>query len=142
LPHDWQPTNAPHDREQVNRAREAAEALFAPKKQVERTEVPTSTPIAPPQIEHPASRTPRIIAISATTPAAVIVGPSTDPKPKSRRQSSRRRVKVPATQHVRVRTLASYGMTLAEIADLYGVPVDVIDCIVASGTDDHSSAIE
>jgi hypothetical protein len=142
LPHDWQPTNPRDDREQVNKAREAAEALFAPKKQLKPTEAPTSTPIVPLQIQQPALRTPRIIAISATMPAAVIVGPSTDPKPKSRRQSSRRRVKVPAIQHDRVRTLASYGMTLAEIADLYVVPVVVIDRIVEAGTDDHSSAIE
>jgi hypothetical protein len=142
LSSDWQSDNHQDAREQVNKAREAAEALFAPKKQLEPTEAPTSTPIVPLQIQQPALRTPRIIAISATMPAAVIVGPSTDSKPKSRRQSSRRRVKVPATQHDRVRTLASYGMTLGEIADLYGVPVDVIDRIVGAAADDHSPAIE
>jgi hypothetical protein len=143
LPHDWRPTNARDDREQINKAREAAEALFAPKKQLERMEAPTSTPSSPLQIEQPALRAPRIIAIPSTMPVAEeIVGPSTDPKPKSRRELRMRRVKVPATQHDRVRTLARYGMTLGEVADLYGVSLNVIERIVGEGSDDHSSVIE
>jgi len=33
-------------------------------------------------------------------------------------------------------------MTLAEVADLYSVPMNVIERIVADGTDEHSSTIE
>jgi hypothetical protein len=60
LPHDSQPTHAHDDREQVNKAREAAEALFSPNRPGERAEPPTSVPIAPSQIEQLAVRTPRI----------------------------------------------------------------------------------
>ena len=143
MPNDWQPTNARDDREQVTKAREAAEALFTPKKQVERTGAPTSAPIAPPQVEQHIPRQPRIFAIPSAMPVAEeIVGPSTDPKPKPKRETRRRRAKIAASQHDRVRTLALYGMTHSEVADLYGVPADVIERVVAAGTDDHSSAIE
>jgi hypothetical protein len=143
LPNDWQQTNAHDDREPVNKARDAAEALFAPKKQVERAEAPTSAPVVPSQAVHPAPRRPRIIAIPSTmsvTDESVV--PPTDPKPTSRRGTNRRRVKLPASEHNRVRTLALYGMTLAEVADLYRVRVDVIEQIVADGPDDQSSAVK
>jgi hypothetical protein len=131
LPHDWQPANAHDDREKVNKAREAAEALFAPKKQVNHPETPASTPSSPLQIEQPAPRAPRIIAIPSTMPVAEeIVGPLTDPKPKPKRETRRRRGNIPGSQHDRVRTLVLYGMSLAEVADLYGVPMGVIERIV------------
>jgi hypothetical protein len=129
---DWEPTNSRDDREHINRAREAAEALFTPKKQVERAKEPTSAPVAPSPVEQPAPRTPRIIAMPAPMPVADgTVATPTDPKPKSRRTVSRRPIKVPASQHGRVRALALYGMTLGEIADLYGAPVDVVERIVS-----------
>jgi len=141
VPHDWQPTNAHDDREQVNKAREAAEALFASKKQVASTEASTSIALAPSQNEPPAPRIPRIIAMPSTMHVTrETAAPPTDPKPGPRRAVSRR--PVPASQHVRVRTLVLYGMTLAEVADLYSVPMNVIERIVADGTDEHSSTIE
>jgi hypothetical protein len=139
LPHDWQPTNARDDREQLNKAREAADALFTPKKQIERAEEPTSALVAPSQVEQPTPRTPRIIAMPAAMPVTdEIVAPSTDSKPGRRRTVSRRPAKVPASQHDRIRTLVTYGMTVAEVADLYGVPVDIIDRIVGARAYDHS----
>jgi hypothetical protein len=142
LPHDWQPTTPRDDREQVNKARDAAEALFRPNKELERTEAPTSAAVAPLQIEHPAPRTPRIIAMPSTMPAAEeIVERSTEAKPKPKRET-RSRAKIPASQHDRVRTLALYGMTHVEVAALYGVPLNVIERIVGEGSDDHLSGIE
>jgi hypothetical protein len=92
------------------------------------------------QVEQPAPRTPRIIAMPSTMRVTdETVAPATDPKPKSRREASRRPAKVPASQHGRVRALALYGMTLAEVADLYRVPMGAIKRIVAEGIDDHSS---
>jgi hypothetical protein len=136
LPHDWHPTNARDDREQVNKAREAAESLFKPNKQVERSEAPPTGPMTPSQIEQPAPRPPRIFARPSTMPVTdATVVPSTDPKPGPGRAVSKRRAKIPAAQHDRVRTLVMYGMTPDEVADLYGVPVDVVERIV---TDDHS----
>jgi hypothetical protein len=70
------------------------------------------------------------------------VAPPIDPKPASQRGANRRRVKLPASEHNRVRTLALYGMTHGEVADLYGVSVKVIEGIVADGTDDHASGVE
>ena len=129
LPHDWQPTNAHDDRAQVTRAREAAEALFRPNK-VERTEAPTSTSVAAPPTEHPAPRAPRIIPMPSTVPVTEgTVARSTDSRPKSRRAAIRR-AEVPASQHDRVRALAGYGMTVDEVAELYGVQVGVIERIV------------
>jgi hypothetical protein len=143
LPHDREPTNTYNDREQVNKAREAAEALFRPHKQVEHAKGPTSPSATPSQVEQPTPRTPRIIAIPATMPVtSETVAPPTGAKAESRREVNRARVKVPVAQHDRVRTLARYGMTLAEVADLYRVPVEVIEGIVADRTDDHSSAVE
>jgi hypothetical protein len=130
LPHDWQPTDAHDDRAQVTKAREAAEALFRPNK-VERTEAPTSASVATSPTEHPAPRVPRIIPMPSTTPVIEgTVAPSTDPTPKSRREVIRRRAEVPASQHDRVRALAGYGMTVDEVAELYGVQVGAIERIV------------
>jgi hypothetical protein len=120
---------------QITHARAAAEALFKPKKQVDLTAAPTFDPVAPLQVAQPEPRTPRIIAIPSTTPVIeATIAPATDIKPKSRQGESRRREKIPAVQHDRVRTLAQYGMTLAEVADLYGVSVDVVERIVGERT--------
>jgi hypothetical protein len=58
------------------------------------------------------------------------VAPSTDPTPKSRPEAIRRQAEVSASQHDRVRALAGYGMTVDEVAELYGVQVGVIERIV------------
>jgi hypothetical protein len=130
LPHNWQPTNAHDDHAQVTKAREAAEALFKPNK-VERTEAPTSASVAASPPDHPAPRVPRIIPMPSTMPVTEgTLAPSTDPRPKSRRETIRRRTEVPASQHDRVRALAGYGMTVDEVAELYGVQVGVIERIV------------
>ena len=38
---------------------------------------------------------------------------------------------IPVSQFGRVRTLTSYGMTRAQVAELYGVAVDEIDRIIS-----------
>jgi hypothetical protein len=38
--------------------------------------------------------------------------------------------KIPASQFGRVRALASYGMTWAQVAELYGVGIDEIERII------------
>ena len=38
--------------------------------------------------------------------------------------------KIPASQFGRVRALAGYGMTWAQVAELYGVTVDEIERII------------
>jgi hypothetical protein len=138
LPHDWQPTTARDDREQTNKAREAAEALFRPNKHLERAEVPTSSPSALLHVEQSAPRIPRIIAVPSTMPVTdKTVAPPSDPKPKLRGTASKRRIKVPAAQHDRIRALTGYGMTVEQVADLYGVTPREIRQIVEAVTRDH-----
>jgi hypothetical protein len=99
-------TTKPADlHEHGNTARAAAEALFKPTHQVEGAEAPTSAPIVPMQVEQ-AHREPRIFAITLATPVAEnFVEEAVGQNPKPKRGTSRRRVKIPAAQHDRVRTL-------------------------------------
>jgi hypothetical protein len=52
------------------------------------------------------------------------------PKPMRQRQIVIRDPAIPPSQFGRVRALASYGMTQEQVAELYGVGVDVIERIV------------
>jgi hypothetical protein len=61
-------------------------------------------------------------AAEAETPAL--------PKPTRLRRTVRRETRIPASQFGRIRTLTSYGMTQAQVAELYGVSVDEIERIV------------
>jgi hypothetical protein len=147
LPNDWQTA----DRDQINKARRAAEDLFRPKQSTERTapaktstDVPASgeTPAAG---ETPAPRKPRIIAIPAIVPMrnyhveppAPEPAPATtvvprEPKP-AKAATKKRAAKIPAAQYGRIQALASYGMTLAEVAAFYGVAEAEIERIIAKG---------
>jgi hypothetical protein len=54
-----------------------------------------------------------------------------EPRPKRRKAVPQSEIReIPASQFGRVRTLASYGMTRAEVAELYGVPVDRVERII------------
>ncbi len=56
---------------------------------------------------------------------------SAEPKPIRRRQAVKRETRhIPASQFGRVRALASYGMTQAQVAELYGVGISEIERIV------------
>jgi hypothetical protein len=55
---------------------------------------------------------------------------STRPERSARRDTGA----IPATQFGRVRALASYGMTQAQVAELYGVGVDEIERITQSNS--------
>ena len=52
------------------------------------------------------------------------------PKPLRRRARTRESRKIPASQFGRVRALATYGMTRAEVAELYGVSDEEIERII------------
>jgi hypothetical protein len=53
------------------------------------------------------------------------------PKPTRLRRTVRRATgTIPASQFGRIRALTSYGMTQAQVAELYGVSVDEIERIV------------
>jgi hypothetical protein len=63
-----------------------------------------------------------------------------EPKPIRRQRTVRRNTSaIPASQFGRVRALASYGMTLAQVAELYGVGVDEIEWIIRQSNSPHSA---
>jgi hypothetical protein len=114
----------PDDRERVNRARQAAEALFAPKP---RTAAAPASPAGPDSLAGPGSgktgpASEQLIPAAPSRPPAVreAVVPPTGPKPAPGSQ-------IPASQLARIRTWVKYGMTVAEVAKVYGVPADAIE---------------
>jgi hypothetical protein len=144
LPNDWQTA----DRDQINKARRAAEDLFRPKQPTERaapekpsTEAaPSGEPAATTESSVP--RKPRIIAIPAIVPMGDYIAEEPAPppasavsrEPKATKAPAKKRVpKIPQAQYGRIQALASYGMTLAEVAAFYGVPESEIERIVAKG---------
>ena len=60
------------------------------------------------------------------------VEPAAEPKQIRRKAATKREVReIPASQFGRVRALASYGMTQAQVAELYGVTVREIERIIS-----------
>jgi hypothetical protein len=118
--------SAQHDdrgsrREQSTSARQAAEALFAPKPQ--RVE-PIIREVAR---ADEAIRKPRVLAVAAAVPAphdAPETPPSAEPPG---------RTVIPAAHAARIRAWLKYGMTAAQVADMYGVAAGEIERIVRLG---------
>jgi hypothetical protein len=108
-----------HDRERITSARRAAEALFTPKPQsVERS---VSDPV--PSAEQP-TRKPRVLAILLPAPVRDKEVPApVNPEPRTKRQ-------IPRSHHARIRTWVNYGMTISQVAEVYGVAVGVIERIL------------
>ena len=103
------------DRERVARARQTAEALFAPKPQVAEPTVSGSLPPA---------RKPRVLGISPPAAARREADePSVSAEP-------RIAPKVPASQFSRIRSWVKYGMTPAQVAKIYGVSAGDIERII------------
>jgi hypothetical protein len=118
-----QPYPSDDDRERIARAREAAEALFAAKPAIaEAAPVPTGPEPAPPV------RKPRVLSAVPPLPAH----PDPPPAPRGRRQP-RPRALVPRSQHARIRTWVEYGMSAAEVAEVYGTAVGEIERILRKG---------
>jgi hypothetical protein len=116
------------DREQLSKAREAAEALFRPKEL--RTNEPaqaTSSSGSSPIMDRP-TRVPRVFVVPQANPRDD--QPAT-PTSTPRRASTRKRTKLSPSDHVRIRTLTDYGMTVVQVAEHYGVAVQGIERILA-----------
>jgi hypothetical protein len=140
LPDDHPPAPSTVDRQQAHRAREAAEALFRPKAHTPPSDTSTTraapadapaTQISPPAppLERDALRKPRILAATATTPVPTkAADPPVSPGSTPRRPAGRH--KVLSSAYGRIRALVNYGMTIADVADLYGVPVSEVERIV------------
>jgi hypothetical protein len=134
LPTSWQTADARTAREQAAKAREAAEALFQPRQPAVRREAPIAVANAPSAAEHAPARAPRILAARSPMPARdepIARGATATPKRK-RAASERRLKKIPSSHHGRIRTLATYGMTLEQLAELYDAPVSDIEKITGA----------
>ena len=132
---EW-PLDDHTDREKLDRARRNAEDLFKPRPQsgpADKT-APTENSVA--SAEHQPRRQPRIFRIPPVVPMAAEKGEATaEPKSTRQERSARRDTgAIPASQFGRVRALASYGMTQAQVAELYGVGVDEIERITQSNS--------
>lgn len=104
------------DREWITRAREAAEALF------------TSKPSAnPPSVREPAAerRKPRVLQIVSPAPGDRNEAPEAPPLPSE--PSAR---EIPRAEFARIRAWVKYGMTAAQVAQVYGVAITDIERIL------------
>jgi hypothetical protein len=114
-PHDMRSD----DRERILRARQAAEALFASRPPVAKP--PTSTAGTAGQIP----RNPRVLPV-VLSPASRDDGRKApiivDPKTTSA---------IPKSDFARIRTWLKYGMTVRQVADLYGVSPDQLERTLA-----------
>jgi len=128
---EW-PSDAHIDREKIDRARQNAEDLFKPRPQPPSANAAADSEKSVPSAERQSQRRPRIFRIPPVVPMSVAKGEApVEPKPIRRhRMVGRKTGAIPASQFGRVRALASYGMTRAQVAELYGVGVDEIERII------------
>jgi len=106
-----------NDLERITSARRAADALFTPKP----VEPSISDPA--PSTEQPA-RKPRVLSILSPAPVRTEeVAAPVDPEPRTTRQ-------IPRSHHARIRTWVDYGLTIPQVAEVYGVAVGVIERIL------------
>ena len=119
LSRQQQPHPRGDDGERVTRARQAAEALFAPKIQVAEPSVSDSLSSA----DQPA-RKPRVLGISSPVPVRLEeVKAPVAPESLTTRE-------IPRSKFARIRGLVKYGMTVSQVAKVSGVAVDKIERIL------------
>ena len=121
------------DREWIDGARQAAEDLFKPKRDVAPAAAVTPTPNPPASAEQQqALRRPRILPIALAPPmSGVNAVPATEPKPEGKSAVAEQRMpRLLPSQFGRVRTLTRYVMTPAHVAELYGVLIDEVEQII------------
>ena len=108
-----------NDRQHVERARAAAEALFKPKRQVT-DQLAAKGPPTP----DASARQPRVLSISAAAPVRreELAAP-VRPEPHASAE-------IPGSQFARIRAWVKYGMTAQQVAEVYGVAADEIERIL------------
>ena len=132
---EWQEADERNNRDKMDRARQAAEALFKPMSEVDDSRPPQAIGNNTRPTEHPPKRQPRIFTIPPRLPATVEEEVPPQAKPVPREPAARRRRRaLPPSQIGRVRALATYGMTTTQVAELYGVTVDEIERVLAGPT--------
>jgi hypothetical protein len=106
----------------LNRARQAAETLFAPRRQIEN---PTNLDATGSTQQD--QRKPRILsAVREQQPQAAAHVES----PRLKHETRRPRKRVPVSHLARARTWLKYGMTIGQAADIYGVSESEIERIL------------
>jgi hypothetical protein len=106
------------DREQIARARQAAEALFTSKSPETRPTVPDAAPPAS------SARKPRVLQIIST--------PTKRDEQDNATVTSEAQptLKIPRSHFSRIRTWLKYGMTVRQIAEVYGADVTELERIL------------
>lgn len=106
------------DRERITRARQAADALFTSKPPVGRPSVPDTAPA------DPSARKPRVLQI-IPPPAIRVeeVKAPASPEPQTMRA-------IPRSHFPRIRSWLKYGMTVPQVAKVYGADVGEIERIL------------
>jgi len=108
------------DQADMNRARQAAEALFAAKRRLAEPAAPAPVPAT-----DQTTRKPRILSAVPAKPVSLEavssrckVAPPSNPE------------KIPAAHFARIRTWLKYGMNISQVAQLYEVPIREIESIL------------
>ena len=132
MPSEWS-TDAQVDREKIDRARKNAEDLFKPRPQLKPVDRVAPTESSDLSTQPQPRRQPRIFRVAPAPPPKVAdLEASAQPKPPRRRCAIRSESRaIPSSQFGRIRALASYGMTQAQVAELYDVSVDEIERIIS-----------
>jgi hypothetical protein len=137
---EWQSADDRDNRETINRARQAAENLFKPSRQATEAGLPTASPDRAIPTDQPARRQPRIFNLPPRRSPETQAEAPPESKPMRRKPVAKRPPSiVPASQFGRVRTLARYGMTPAQVAELYDVTVAKIERILRAASDPRKS---
>lgn len=108
---DPSPTSPQVGRGKISSARQAADALFAPKRPVSGPGVNATSTATD---EHP--RKPRILRAVEAPPAPVI-----QPTPSKQRELAGARQQISASRLAQIQVWMEYGMTVRQVAQVYGV---------------------
>ena len=132
MPSEWS-TDAEVDREKIDRARKNAEDLFKPRPQLKPVDRVAATESSDLSTQSEPRRQPRIFRVLPAPPAraADVETPAQPKPPRGRRMVRRGSRAIPSSQFGRIRALTSYGMTQAQVAELYDVSVEEIERIVS-----------
>jgi hypothetical protein len=122
LSRQQQPHSRGDDRERITRARQAAEALFTPKRPLSEPSIPESLTSADHSV-----RKPRVLRILPASPVRreEVTAPVRSEPPRTR--------EIPRSEFARIRAWMKYGMTVAQVAGVYGVAVGAIERILRQG---------
>jgi hypothetical protein len=112
-------------------AREAAEALFKPQKHTPESAAQDAQGNAPTTVDHQPAHEPRILPIQQPQPESEPVQPTESKSGKKRgRPPALKGSCIPKSEYGRIRALATYGMTVAQVAGVYGVAESEVDRVV------------